>query len=104
MEGLERHQSQNGLAIADSTKIKDGRLHAQGRDCMGQNAPTGREGLVGRALGSVRDSKRRVCACPCLCGVYVLKPNRRQTRAAAGQTECRGKGKQFVASNFFSGY
>jgi hypothetical protein len=30
---------------------------------MGQNEPTGRQGLVGRALGSVRDSKRRVCAC-----------------------------------------
>lgn len=57
----------------------------------------------GRALGSMRDSKAAcVCACPCLCGVHVLKPNRRQTRAAAWP-ECRKNGKQFVASNFFSG-
>lgn len=44
----------------------------------------------GRALGSMRDSKAAcVCACPCLCGVHVLKPNRRQLVLLLGQSAAR---------------
>lgn len=69
---------------------------------MGQNAPTGRRDWGVRWAQCVTASDVCVCACPCLCGVNVLKPNRRQTLAAAWP-ECRKKGEQFVASNFFSG-